>query len=195
MDFSFSPEDEAFREEVRAFIAEELGDRDIVRGGNIDAWKAYRKFIQKLAGRGWLTLAWPKEWGGEGASHIKQLVYNEEMALAEAPATDLGSDRVGPTIMLYGTEEQKAKFLPPIVKGEVVWCQGFSEPSSGSDLASLQTKATLDGDEFVINGSKIWTSLAHFAEWIILLVRTDQDAPKHKGISYLLVDMKTPGVE
>ena len=195
MDFSFSPEGEAFREEVRAFIAEELGDRDIVRGGNIDAWKAYRKFIQKLAGRGWLTLAWPKEWGGEGASHIKQLVYNEEMALAEAPATDLGSDRVGPTIMLYGTEEQKAKFLPPIVKGEVVWCQGFSEPSSGSDLASLQTKATLDGDEFVINGSKIWTSLAHFAEWIILLVRTDQDAPKHKGISYLLVDMKTPGVE
>ena len=195
MDFSFSPEDEAFREEVRAFLAEELGDREIQRGGSIDAWKQYRQFIQKLAGRGWLTLAWPKEWGGEGASHIKQLVYNEEMALAEAPATDLGSDRVGPTIMLYGTEEQKAKFLPPIVKGEVVWCQGFSEPGSGSDLASLQCKATLDGDEFVIDGSKIWTSLAHFAEWIILLVRTDQDAPKHKGISYLLVDMKTPGVE
>ncbi len=195
MDFSFSPEDEAFREEVRAFIREELGDRDIIRGGNLDAWKAYRQFIQKLAGRGWLTLAWPEEWGGQGASHIKQLVYNEEMALAEAPATDLGSDRVGPTIMLYGTDDQKEKFLPPIVKGEVVWCQGFSEPGSGSDLASLQTKAALDGDEFVINGSKIWTSLAHFAEWIILLVRTDQDAPKHRGISYLLVDMKTPGVE
>ena len=195
MDFSFSAEDEAFREEVRAFIAEELGDRDIIRGGNIDAWKAYRQFIQKLAKRGWLTLAWPEEWGGEGASHIKQLVYNEEMALADAPATDLGSDRVGPTIMLYGTDEQKEKFLPPIVSGETVWCQGFSEPSSGSDLASLQTKAVLDGDEFVINGSKIWTSLAHFAEWIILLVRTDADAPKHRGISYLLVDMKTPGVE
>ncbi len=195
MDFSFSAEDEAFREEVRAFLAEELGDRDIIRGGNIDAWKAYRQFIQKLAAKGWLTLAWPEEWGGQGASHIKQLVYNEEMALAEAPATDLGSDRVGPTIMLYGTDEQKEKFLPPIVKGEAVWCQGFSEPESGSDLASLQCKATLDGDEFVINGSKIWTSLAHFAEWIILLVRTDQDAPKHRGISYLLVDMKTPGVE
>ena len=122
MDFSFSPEDQAFRKEVRAFLAEELGDREIQRGGSIDAWKTYRQFIQKLASRGWLTLAWPKEWGGEGASHIKQLVYNEEMALAAAPSTDLGSDRVGPTIMLYGTEEQKAKFLPPIVKGEAVWC-------------------------------------------------------------------------
>ncbi|MCH7697665.1 MAG: acyl-CoA dehydrogenase family protein [Chloroflexi bacterium] len=195
MDFSFSAEDEEFREEVRAFLAEELGDRDIQRGGSMDAWKSYRQFIRKLADRGWLTLAWPEEWGGEGASHIKQLVYNEEMALADAPATDLGSDRVGPTIMLYGTDEQKAKFLPPIVSGETVWCQGFSEPGSGSDLASLQTKAVLDGDEFVINGTKIWTSLAHFAEWIILLVRTDPDAPKHRGISYLLVDMKTPGVE
>jgi alkylation response protein AidB-like acyl-CoA dehydrogenase len=195
MDFSFSAEDQAFRAEVRAFLAEELGDREIQRGGSIDAWKKYREFIQKLAAKGWLTLAWPEEWGGQGASHIKQLVYNEEMALAEAPATDLGSDRVGPTIMLYGTDEQKEKFLPPIVKGEAVWCQGFSEPGSGSDLASLQCKATLDGDEFVINGSKIWTSLAHFAEWIILLVRTDQDAPKHRGISYLLVDMKTQGVE
>ena len=195
MDFSFSAEDEAFSEEVRAFLAEELGDRDIQRGGSMDAWKSYRQFIRKLADRGWLTLAWPEEWGGEGASHIKQLVYNEEMALADAPATDLGSDRVGPTIMLYGTDEQKAKFLPPIVSGETVWCQGFSEPGSGSDLASLQTKAVLDGDEFVINGTKIWTSLAHFAEWIILLVRTDPDAPKHRGISYLLVDMKTPGVE
>jgi len=195
MDFSFSPEDEAFRAEVRDFIAKELEGQNIERGGTMEGWQRYRGFIKKLAERGWLTLAWPEEWGGQGASHIRQLVYNEEMALADAPATDLGSDRVGPTIMLYGTDEQKERFLPPIVNGEAVWCQGFSEPGSGSDLASLSTRAVLDGDEFIINGSKIWTSLAHFADWIILLVRTDPDAPKHRGISFLLVDMKTPGIE
>jgi alkylation response protein AidB-like acyl-CoA dehydrogenase len=140
-------------------------------------------------------MAWPQEWGGEGAGHMKQLVYNEEMAAYDAPANDLGVDRVGPTIMLYGTDEQKQRFLPPIVKGEAVWCQGFSEPGSGSDLASLQTRAIEDGDTFVINGSKIWTSLAHLAQQMILLARTDTDAPKHKGISYLLLDMKTPGIE
>jgi 3-oxocholest-4-en-26-oyl-CoA dehydrogenase alpha subunit len=140
-------------------------------------------------------MVWPQEWGGEGAGHMKQLVYNEEMAFYDAPANDLGVDRVGPTIMLYGTDEQKQRFLPPIVKGEAVWCQGFSEPGSGSDLASLQTRAVEDGDTFVINGSKIWTSLAHLAQQMILLARTDPDAPKHKGISYFLLDMKTPGIE
>ena len=195
MEFAFTPDEEAFRQEVRAFLKEELTGHDIERGGSPDRWQAYRDFIKKLADRGWLTLAWPKEAGGQGASHMMQLVYNEEMALHDAPATDLGSDRVGPTIMLYGTDEQKQRFLPPIVRGEAVWCQGFSEPSSGSDLASLEMRATQDGDDFLINGSKIWTSLAHFAEWIILLARTDPDAPKHKGISYFLVDMKTPGIE
>ena len=195
MEFAFTPDEEAFRQEVRAFLQEELTGHDIERGGSPDRWQAYRGFIKKLADRGWLTLAWPKDAGGQGASHMMQLVYNEEMALHDAPATDLGSDRVGPTIMLYGTDEQKQRFLPPIVRGEAVWCQGFSEPSSGSDLASLEMRATQDGDDFLINGSKIWTSLAHFAEWIILLARTDPDAPKHKGISYFLVDMKTPGIE
>ncbi len=194
MDFAFTPEEQAFGREVRAFLKDELASGHIERGGTPERWRAYRSFIKKLAERGWLTLAWPKEWGGQGASHMTQLVYNEEMALHDAPATDLGSDRVGPTIMLYGTEEQKQRFLPPIVRGEAVWCQGFSEPGAGSDLASLQTRAVEDGDTFVINGSKIWTSLAHFAEWMILLARSDPDAPKHKGISYFLVDMKTPGI-
>ncbi len=191
MDFAFSPEEQAFRREVRAFLDEELRDRP---SGGVDAWQFYRGFVKKLAAKGWTTLAWPVEWGGQGASHIKQLVYNEEMARYDAPANDMGSDRVGPTIMLYGTDEQKQRFLPPIVRGEAVWCQGFSEPGAGSDLASLQTRAVEDGDTFVINGSKIWTSLAHLAEWMILLARTDPEAPKHKGISYFLVDMKTPGI-
>lgn len=192
MDFRFTAEDEAFREEVRQFLRDELPERAPDR---IDGWQFHRQFVRKLAERGWLTLSWPKEWGGAGAGHMRQLVFNEEMARADAPATDLGSDRVGPTIMLHGTEEQKQKFLPAIMRGEAVWCQGFSEPGAGSDLASLQTRAVEDGDGFVINGSKIWTSLAHFAQWMILLARTDPDAPKHRGISYFLVDMKTPGIE
>ena len=191
MEFAFSEEEEAFRQEVRSFLDRELSDRP---SGGLDAWQFHRAFIQKLAGKGWLTLAWPEEWGGQGATYMKQLVYNEEMAYHNAPANDMGSDRVGPTIMLYGTDEQKQRFLPPIVAGEAVWCQGFSEPEAGSDLASLQTRAVQDGDEFVINGSKIWTSLAHLAQSMILLARTDPDAPKHKGISYFLLDMKTPGI-
>src|SRR3970040_274075 len=153
MDFAFSPEEEAFRQEGRAFLRDELRDRP---AGGLEAWEFYRGFIRKLAARGWLTLAWPKEWGGLGASHMMQLVYNEEVASSEAPANDLGSDRVRPTIMLYGTDAQKQRFLPPIVRAEAVWCQGFSEPGAGSDLASLQTSAVQDGDAFIINGQKIW---------------------------------------
>jgi len=192
MDFSFSPEEESFRREVRAFLAEELRDRPA--GDGRQNWEFYTSFLKKLAGRGWLTLAWPKEWGGLGASHMQQLVYNEEVAYHDATAFYMGADRVGPTIMLYGTDEQKRRFLPPIVAGEAQWCQGFSEPGAGSDLASLQTRAVQDGDDFVINGQKIWTSFAHSADWMILLARTDPDAPKHKGISYFLVDMHTPGI-
>ncbi|MDP9238059.1 MAG: acyl-CoA dehydrogenase family protein [Chloroflexota bacterium] len=191
MNFQFSPDDEAFREAVRAFLSQELPER---RPEGVEAWQFARAYVQKLAGRGWLTLAWPAEWGGAGAGHMRQLIFNEEMAYAEAPAGDLGSDRVGPTILLHGTDAQKERFLPPIMRGEAVWCQGFSEPGAGSDLASLQTSAVLDGDSFVVNGSKIWTSLAHFAQWMILLARTDRDAPKHRGISYFLVDMTTPGI-
>jgi alkylation response protein AidB-like acyl-CoA dehydrogenase len=192
MELRFPPEEEAFREEVRAFLREELPEE---RPDRFDGWQFHRAFVKKLAERGWLTLAWPQEWGGAGASHLRQLVFNEEMAYADAPATDLGADRVGPTIMLHGTDAQKQKFLPEIARGDAVWCQGFSEPGSGSDLASLQTRAVEDGDTFVINGSKIWTSLAHFAQWMILLARTDPDAPKHRGISFFLLDMKTPGIK
>lgn len=191
MEFKFSPAEEVFRGEIRAFLRQELPER---RPEGVDSWKFARGFVKKLADRGWHTLGWPTEWGGHAAGHMKQLVFNEEMAYAEAPSNDLGVDRIGPTIMLYGTDEQKQRFLPPIVRGDAIWCQGFSEPGAGSDLASLQTRAVEDGDSFVVNGSKIWTSLAHFAEWMILLARTDRDAPKHRGISYFLLDMKTPGI-
>ncbi len=202
MEFRFSPEEEAFRQEVREFLRREWSE-DAAEGG-AESPLGYgggrgldeiRRFQKKLAQKGWLTLAWPKEYGGMGASVMKQVIFNEEMAYHRAPQQlGVGPDRVGPTIILYGTEEQKREHLPPIANAEVIWCQGFSEPGAGSDLASLQTTAVEDGDYFVVNGQKIWTSLAHVADWMILLARTDPDAPKHRGISYFLVDMRTPGI-
>ncbi|MEO9255360.1 MAG: acyl-CoA dehydrogenase family protein, partial [Tepidiformaceae bacterium] len=144
--------------------------------------------------RNWLTMAWPKEWGGLGAGQIRQALYNEIMGYYGAPGFDMGVDRVGPTLMLYGSEEQRANFLPKITNVEIEWCQGFSEPNAGSDLGSLQTRAILDGDHFTVNGQKIWTSFAHRADWMLLLARTAPDAPKHRGISMLLVDMQSPGI-
>ncbi len=183
MDFRLSPEDEAYRAEIRAFIQETLSDsRDT------------RSFVNKLAERGWLTQSWPKEYGGQAASHIRQLVYNEEMAYHQVSGQTMGSDRVGPTLILFGTDEQKAEFLPKIVRNELSWCQGFSEPGAGSDLASLQTRAVRDGDVWVVTGQKIWTSMAQHADYMILLARTDPDAPKHRGISYFLLDMKSAGI-
>jgi alkylation response protein AidB-like acyl-CoA dehydrogenase len=203
MDFRFSPEDEAFRSEIRSFVGRELpSDWATATGagglgeGDEERWDFLRQFQRKLAAKGWLTLGWPKEHGGMAAGHITQAIYNEEMAYHRAPTQlGVGPDRVGPTIILYGTDDQKRDHLPGIVDAETVWCQGFSEPEAGSDLASLQTKAVQDGDSFVINGQKIWTSLAHQAGWCILLARTDPDAPKHKGISYFALDMRSPGVE
>ena len=185
MDFRFTGEQEEFRTEVRSFIRTEFPK---VRDGG-------ESFTKKLAAKGWLTMSWPVEHGGIGANHMRQLVYNEEMAYHRAPGQTMGTDRVGPTIILFGTQEQKAEFLPRIIKDEMTWCQGFSEPGSGSDLASLQTRAVKDGDSYVINGQKIWTSGAQRADYMILLARTDPDAPKHRGISYFLLDMKLPGVE
>ena len=185
MDFRFTGEQEEFRTEVRSFIRTEFPN---VRDGG-------ESFTKKLAAKGWLTMSWPVEHGGIGANHMRQLVYNEEMAYHRAPGQTMGTDRVGPTIILFGTQEQKAEFLPRIIKDEMTWCQGFSEPGSGSDLASLQTRAVKDGDSYVINGQKIWTSGAQRADYMILLARTDPDAPKHRGISYFLLDMKLPGVE
>ena len=183
MEFRFTLEEEAFRKEVREFIRSELPK---VRQGE--------SFTKKLAAKGWLTMSWPKEYGGQEADHMRQLVYNEEMTYHRAPGQTMGTDRVGPTIIIFGTDEQKAEFLPRIVRDELAWCQGFSEPGAGSDLASLQTRAVKDGDYYVVNGQKIWTSMAQRADYMILLASTDPDAPKHRGISYFLLDMKSPGI-
>jgi alkylation response protein AidB-like acyl-CoA dehydrogenase len=194
MEFRFTPEQETFRAEVRDFARREWSGEDGGEGGGRSAFDRSVAFRTKLAERGWLTRAWPKEYGGMEASHLDQAIYSEEMALAGAPGPDMGVDRVGPTLMLFGNDEQKGRFLGPISRGELNWCQGFSEPGAGSDLASLQTRATKDGDFYVINGQKIWTSNAHYADWIFCLARTDPDAPKHRGISFFLIDMKTPGI-
>ncbi len=194
MDFRFTPEQERFRADVRDFIAHHWpagrtpGDAEA-----LDA-RRVRTFRRALAERGWLTLAWPTEHGGLGLGPLWQAIYIEEMASAGAPYRDQGVDRIGPTLMLHGTEDQRRRHLPPIARAESWWCQGFSEPGAGSDLASLQTRSVLDGDEFIVSGQKIWTSYAHQADWMVLLVRTDPDAPKHRGISFLLVDVKTPGI-
>ena len=200
MDFRLSPEEEAFRQEVVDWLKENLpkdwsGDR-FTRDRDPETWNIYRDFAGKLATKKWVAPAWPVDYGGLGLSVIQQLIFNEEMAYHQAPLgySVIGVGWAGPTIIVYGTEEQKRKHLGAITNAETMWCQGFSEPNAGSDLASLQTRAVRDGDDYVINGQKIWTSGAHLSDWCILLARTDPEATKHKGISYFLLDMKTPGV-
>ncbi|MDO8612868.1 MAG: acyl-CoA dehydrogenase family protein [Dehalococcoidia bacterium] len=200
MDFRLTPEEEAFRREVRDWLQENLpkdwsGDR-FTRDRDPETWNIYRTFARKLAAKRWVAPQWPVEYGGLGLSVMQQLIFNEEMAYQQAPIgySSIGVGWVGPTVIVYGTEEQKKKHLGAITAAEAMWCQGFSEPNAGSDLASLQTRAVRDGDDYVINGQKIWTSGAHLADWCILLARTDPEAPKHKGISYFLLDMKTPGI-
>ena len=196
MDFAFSNEELSFRNELSAWLKEELGNRPQEAGNDADAeWAFGLEMRKKLADKGWLTMAWPEEYGGQGVSHMMQVVFAEEMSYNQAPGRDVfGTRMMVPTLMIHGTEEQKREFLPPVSKGEVQWCQGYSEPESGSDLASLQTRAVEDGDDFIINGTKIWTSSAHRADHIMVLTRTDPDAPKHRGISFLLCDMNTPGL-
>ena len=208
MDFRDSPEDAEFRNVVRDFLAAEFKDgpgaasgpnaeratEEVGRGG-VDRYGAYKGWMKKLAAKGWIAPAWPKEYGGAGMTVMQQFVFNEEMAKARAPRPGgIGVGFAGPTIIVYGSDGQKKEHLPGMLSGDDVWCQGFSEPGSGSDLASLQTSAVKDGDDYVVNGQKIWTSGAQFAQRMILLARTDAAAPKHKGISYLLLDMKSPGV-
>lgn len=199
MDMDFSAEDIAFREEVRAFLQDKLPDR--LRDG---ARRTPGVFVEPDIGmewhrilyeKGWVAPHWPKADGGTGWSPTQKFIFEKECALAGAPALAiLGLRLVGPVICAFGTPEQKARFLPRILSGEDYWCQGYSEPGSGSDLASLKTSARLDGDEYVINGSKIWTTHAHHANWIFALVRTDASVKKQAGISFLLVPMDQPGV-
>jgi len=152
-------------------------------------------FVQQLAKRGWVVPAWPREYGGAGLTVLQQFIFNEEMGYRHAPrARGVGPQTAGPAIMLFGTPEQKRRHLPGITGAREVWCQGFSEHGAGSDLASLQCRAVLDGDDWVVNGTKMWTSYSHFADWMLLLVRTDPPAPKHRGITCLLLDMKRPGI-
>ena len=195
MRFTYEPDVEAFRTEVKQFLADERPDDGRIQYDSHEAeYAATMAFQKKLAKRDWLAMAWPKEYGGGGASHMRQLVYNEEMAYAGAPSYSMGIAWVGPSLMLYGTDEQKKRFIPRITGADDWWCTLYSEPGAGSDLASLQTRATRDGDDYVINGQKIWTSGGHLADWGWLAARTDPDAPKHKGITMFMVDMHSPGV-
>jgi alkylation response protein AidB-like acyl-CoA dehydrogenase len=198
MDFRFTPEEQAFRQELRGWLRENVPPdwEGVFLEEEEKEWKQGRAFVKKLSQKGWVAPAWPKEYGGMEASHALQLVYNEEMGYQRAPIGSIiqAVGYIGPAILFFGTEEQKKQHLPPITAGETVWCQGFSEPEAGSDLASLRTRAVKDGDDWVLNGDKTWTSNAHRSEWCIVLARTDPAAPKHKGISFFLVDMKTPGI-
>jgi alkylation response protein AidB-like acyl-CoA dehydrogenase len=197
VEFKFTEEDEQFRTELRAFMKAELPEtwEGAGRYPEEDDWDLNITVRKKMADKGWLTMHWPEEYGGQNASPVKSAIYNEEIAYMRAPGRDIfGVRMLGPTLMIHGSEEQKKTHLPSVAKGEIQWCQGYSEPESGSDLASLSTRAVRDGDDLVINGGKVWTTMAHRADWIMLLTRTDPDAPKHRGISFVLVDMKSPGV-
>jgi len=199
MDFRDTPDEAAFRSTLRVWIADNLpeGWRDRApSSGRMDE-SVSRVWSKRLYEAGYAGLTWPKEFGGQGAPYTHQAIFLEESARAETPEHIgiIGLGMAGPTIIAHGTDEQKSAHLAPTLSGEEVWCQGFSEPGSGSDLASLRTKAEDAGDHYVVSGQKVWSSFAHIADYCILVVRTDPDAPKHKGITYLLVDMHSKGVE
>lgn len=190
--------DRAFRDEVRAFLATALDD-DVTAtaGGETDRLTRARLWQSRLNEAGLAAISWPKEFGGRGASPVQQLIFNAEMAAARAPEPINRSaiNQLGPTIIQWGSDEQRSYYLPRILSGQDVWCQGFSEPDAGSDLASLRTRAVIDGDHLVITGQKVWTSKAQYADWIYLLARTDPDADKRDGISYVLANLSTPGID
>ncbi len=198
MDFRFSKDDENFRQEVRDFIRKEVPSDWAERGdteSTDDLWEFHRSFQKRLATKGWLVAFWPKQYGGQEWPYYRQLILNEELSYNRLPKPDrVAIAMAGPNIIAHGTEEQKKRHLPPIANAELVWCQLFSEPNAGSDLAAIQTTATENGDEFIINGQKTWTTLGHRAQWGIMLARTNPNVPKHKGISYFLMDMGLPGV-
>ncbi len=197
MDLTFTPEDQEFRERVREWVQKNLPEewKDSIPRTQEEREIINRQWDKKLYEGGWAAIAWPKEYGGMGATLIQQLIFNEEMAMADAPEGLMhGKGMLGPTLFKFGTEEQKKKHLPPILRGDVVWCQGFSEPNAGSDLAALQTRAVIDGDHLVINGQKVWSTWGYLADWCFALVRTENTVPKHRGITYVMIDLKTPGV-
>ena len=198
MDLRFTPEELAFREEVRTFIRENLpaDTRDRMKLGHPPRKEDTVRWQRILNAKGWAALSWPKEWGGPGWTAIQRMIFLEENLMAPAPELlSFNITMLGPVLIQFGTDEQKKRFLPRAANLDDWWCQGFSEPGAGSDLASLKTAAKLDGDHYVVNGQKIWTSTAHNADWCFLLVRTDPNARKRQeGISFLLVDMKTPGI-
>jgi alkylation response protein AidB-like acyl-CoA dehydrogenase len=203
MDLRDLPADRAFRAEVREFLASAVvGEFAALggRGGSGDETYGFEtrlKWERVLADAGWTCLGWPTDYGGRGASITEQVIFNEEYTRALAPGrvSILGEGLLGPTLIHYGTEAQKQRFLPPIREGTELWCQGYSEPDAGSDLANVKTKAVRDGDEWVITGQKVWTSLAHQSDWCFVVCRTDPESQRHKGLSYLLVPMDQPGVE
>jgi alkylation response protein AidB-like acyl-CoA dehydrogenase len=197
MDLGLTDSETRFRDELRGWLKANLPAKMVKTADNAKEYYQYlADWQQKLYDGGWAGVSWPKEYGGRGASFIEQAIFQEEMALADAPERmgTIGQGLVGPTIIAAGTEEQKKRYLPKILSGEEIWCQGFSEPNAGSDVAGLETKAVLDGNDFVINGQKIWTSYAHIAQQCLLIVRTDSSVAKHKGITALLVDMTLPGI-
>src|SRR6476660_1151542 len=199
MDLNYSTEELAFRDEVREWLAknvpaelsDKMADHESMSKDDIVRWHKI------LAKKGWIAPAWPKEWGGTGWNVIQRYIFEEECGFAGTPPLiPFGLSMCGPVILRFGTPEQKKRFLPGIYNGDVFWCQGYSEPGSGSDLASLKTKAERQGDHYVVNGQKIWTTLGHIADWIFCLVRTDSTLSKRQeGISFLLIDMKTPGIK
>jgi hypothetical protein len=201
VDFSYPPEVEQFRKELRAWLAANLTDEVVAagrrRGRDPETFETLRAWDATLADAGWGAVSWPQEYGGRGAGVLEQLVYAEETIHARAPVplNVIGMNNIAPAIMQYGTDAQKRGLLPRMVRADDIWCQGMSEPEAGSDLASLRTRAVRDGDDYVVNGQQTWTSLGHRADWCQLYVRTDPDAPKHKGISCLIVDMTLPGIE
>ena len=201
MDFSYPAEVEQFRGELRDWLEENLTDELVAArrptGRDDAAFEMLRAWNATMADAGWAAVSWPPKYGGRGATVLEQLVYTEETTRARAPMplNVIGLNNIAPAIMQYGTEAQKLTLLPRMMRADDIWCQGMSEPEAGSDLAALRTRAVRDGDDFVVNGQKIWTSLGHRADWCQLYVRTDPDAPKHKGISCLIVDMTLPGIE
>jgi alkylation response protein AidB-like acyl-CoA dehydrogenase len=194
MDLAYSPAEEEFRSELRSWLAAHPPGPEPER---IDEWVTYGKTWQRaLYTAGWCGVHWPRAYGGRGASLIEQIIFQEEMARARTPQLInlAGLTMGGPVLIAHGTEAQKQRYLRAILTADEIWCQGFSEPNAGSDLAGLKTRAVRDGDSFLVNGQKVWTSFARYADWCMLLARTDPDAPKHKGITFLLVDMHSPGV-